>query len=65
MATAPHAIVALPQLSRAVYEWVESVRQLTQPARVHWCEGSAGEIRDLTGRPYKLADGQPLRSLFG
>jgi hypothetical protein len=23
------------------------------------------EIRDLTGRPYKLADGQPIRALFG
>ncbi len=24
----------------------------------------ASEIRDLTGRPYKIADGQPIRSLF-
>ena len=23
------------------------------------------EIVDLTGRPYKLADGQPIRGLFG
>jgi phosphoenolpyruvate carboxykinase (GTP) len=48
MATAPHAIIDLPQLSRAVREWVESVRGLTQPARVHWCEGSAGELRELS-----------------
>ena len=48
MATAPHAIIDLPQLSRAVGEWVESVGRLTQPARVHWCEGSAGELRELT-----------------
>ena len=23
------------------------------------------EMNDLTGRPYKLADGQPIRALFG
>ena len=23
------------------------------------------EVPDLTGRPYRLAEGQPLRSLFG
>jgi hypothetical protein len=22
------------------------------------------ELRDLTGRPYRLADGEPLRALF-
>jgi uncharacterized protein (DUF1501 family) len=26
--------------------------------------GPAAEIRDLTGRPYRLADGEPLRRLF-
>jgi hypothetical protein len=25
----------------------------------------ASEIRDLTDRPYRLADGQPIRPLFG
>jgi phosphoenolpyruvate carboxykinase (GTP) len=48
MATAPHEFTALPRLSRAVYDWVESVRQLTEPAAVHWCEGSAAEARELT-----------------
>ncbi|MGH8149893.1 MAG: phosphoenolpyruvate carboxykinase (GTP) [Steroidobacteraceae bacterium] len=48
MATAPQEFTALPQLSRAVYDWVESVRQLTQPAAVHWCEGSPAETRELT-----------------
>jgi phosphoenolpyruvate carboxykinase (GTP) len=50
MATAPHAIVALPDVSRAVFEWVESVRKLTQPSSVYWCEGSASEIRELTAQ---------------
>jgi phosphoenolpyruvate carboxykinase (GTP) len=56
MATAPHDFTALPQLSRAVAEWVESVRQLTQPAAVHWCEGSQAEVRKLTGE--LLASGE-------
>jgi phosphoenolpyruvate carboxykinase (GTP) len=30
-----------------VSEWVTSVRQLTQPERVHWCEGSDDEYRAL------------------
>jgi phosphoenolpyruvate carboxykinase (GTP) len=64
MATAPHAIVTLPQLSRAVYEWVESVRQLTQPAHVHWCEGSAGEIRDLTGHLVQSGELQALNAHY-
>jgi uncharacterized protein (DUF1501 family) len=35
-------------------------------ATVFWRFGldPAAEIRDRTGRPYRLADGQPLRSLF-
>jgi phosphoenolpyruvate carboxykinase (GTP) len=48
MATAPHAILPLSKLCPQVTEWVESVRNLTQPAAVHWCEGSAGEIKRLT-----------------
>jgi len=50
MATAPHAIVPLEQLSREVADWVASVRQLTQPAAVHWCDGSSGETRELTAQ---------------
>src|ERR1700760_353245 len=47
MATAPHAVLPLSKLSREVTEWVESVRNLTQPAAVHWCEGSTSEIEQL------------------
>jgi phosphoenolpyruvate carboxykinase (GTP) len=48
MATAPHAILSLSKLCPQVTEWVESVRNLTLPAAVHWCDGSAGEIKRLT-----------------
>jgi len=48
MATAANLISALPQLSPAVAAWVESVRELTQPRTVHWCDGSDAEVREIT-----------------
>mgnify|MGYP000288098788 CR=1 FL=1 len=48
MATAPEILTPLPRLSRAVADWVEEVRALTEPAAVHWCEGSEAERRQLT-----------------
>jgi phosphoenolpyruvate carboxykinase (GTP) len=48
MATAPASFSTLPDLSRAVAEWVNSVRELTQPDHVHWCDGSDAEVRHLT-----------------
>jgi phosphoenolpyruvate carboxykinase (GTP) len=50
MATAPHAILTLSKLCPPVTEWVESVRRLTQPAAVYWCEGSDSEIERLTAQ---------------
>src|SRR5579871_7029775 len=48
MATAAHLITSLPQLSPDVANWVNSVRELTQPRAIHWCDGSEEEIRGLT-----------------
>ena len=48
MATAPHLLSPLSKLSREVANWVDSVSQLTQPAKVHWCDGSEAEVRALT-----------------
>ncbi len=48
MATAPLALATLPEMSRMVSEWVNSVHQLTQPDHVHWCDGSEAEARHLT-----------------
>src|SRR5260370_1295088 len=50
MATAAHLITSLPQISPDVAAWVNSVRELTQPRAIHWCDGSAAEIRELTAR---------------
>jgi phosphoenolpyruvate carboxykinase (GTP) len=47
MATAPRTLPALSAMSPAVSEWVASVRELTQPDAVRWCEGSDDEFRDL------------------
>jgi phosphoenolpyruvate carboxykinase (GTP) len=46
MATAPE-YATLPSLSAQVADWVESVRQLTTPDAVHWCDGTAAEMARL------------------
>jgi phosphoenolpyruvate carboxykinase (GTP) len=50
MAAPAHTMTALPQLSRAVADWVNSVRELTQPRDIHWCEGSDAEAHELTAQ---------------
>ena len=50
MATAAHTLTPLPELSRAVSDWVSSVCELTQPRAVYWCEGSDGEARQITAQ---------------
>ncbi|MGH8286258.1 MAG: phosphoenolpyruvate carboxykinase (GTP) [Steroidobacteraceae bacterium] len=60
MATAPHILAPLPRLSRAVADWVEQVRQLTQAASVRWCEGSDAEARELTEQLVRGGELLPL-----
>jgi phosphoenolpyruvate carboxykinase (GTP) len=50
MATAAYTLSPLADLSRAVAAWVDSVRELTQPCAVHWCEGTEAEARALTAQ---------------
>src|SRR5437879_13404795 len=47
MATAAHALTPPAQLSRAVADWVNSVRELKQPRSVHWCQGREAGARAL------------------
>jgi phosphoenolpyruvate carboxykinase (GTP) len=45
MATAAQHVTSLASLNRAVSAWVDDVVRLTQPDRVHWCDGSDAERR--------------------
>ena len=50
MATASPLPMPMSQLSRAVREWVDSVRELTEPSEVHWCEGTRSEREALVAQ---------------
>ncbi|HWG77357.1 MAG TPA: phosphoenolpyruvate carboxykinase (GTP) [Steroidobacteraceae bacterium] len=56
MATAPHTLAPLPQIARNVAAWVDEVRELTQPDRVYWCDGTRPEFVRL--RRELLAKGE-------
>ncbi|HKT73282.1 MAG TPA: phosphoenolpyruvate carboxykinase (GTP) [Steroidobacteraceae bacterium] len=58
MATAAQMLTSLSDLSPAVAQWVNSVRELTQPRAIHWCDGSDAEIRELTAK--LIRDGELL-----
>ena len=47
MATAPQLVASLASLNPDVSHWVDEVARLTQPARVHWCDGSDAEFHRL------------------
>jgi phosphoenolpyruvate carboxykinase (GTP) len=49
MATAPHTLASLSDVSKSVAEWVASVGELTQPEKVYWCDGSQVEFQRLRG----------------
>jgi len=59
MATATPLPTPLARLSQPVAEWVESVRALTQPADVYWCEGTDAEREEFTAR--LVRDGELTR----
>src|SRR4029077_11098590 len=56
MATAAQSMGTLPQLCREVADWVSSVRELTQPRDIHWCEGTEAEARELTAQLLKSGE---------
>jgi phosphoenolpyruvate carboxykinase (GTP) len=49
MATAPHSLASLAEISKNVADWVESVATLTQPDKIYWCDGSQQEFQRLRG----------------
>src|SRR5215831_18282268 len=64
MATPAHTLRPLSQLSPEVSEWVNSVRELTQPRAIHWCEGSEAEARELTAQLLRSNELRALNSEF-
>jgi phosphoenolpyruvate carboxykinase (GTP) len=64
MATAAHLLTPLPQLSPSVADWVESVRELTQPREIHWCDGSDAEQRELTTKLLREGELKALNPEF-
>ena len=47
MATAPHTLASVAEISKIVADWVGDVAALTRPERIHWCDGSAAEFQQL------------------
>jgi phosphoenolpyruvate carboxykinase (GTP) len=62
MATPAHTMTPLPELCGAVSAWVNSVRELTQPAAVYWCEGTEAEARELTAGLLRTEELLPLNA---
>jgi len=60
MATAAQLIPSLGSLDRGVAAWVDEVARLTQPERIHWCDGSAAEYQSLERELVAKKDLLPL-----
>ncbi|HUG03504.1 MAG TPA: phosphoenolpyruvate carboxykinase (GTP) [Steroidobacteraceae bacterium] len=58
MATAPDRLTAPASAPQTLRRWVEQVAHRTRPERVHWCDGSEQEYRELLDR--MLASGELL-----
>ncbi len=62
MATAPSAFKPLHETSPDVAAWVTSVAALTQPDRIHWCDGSPAETARLRNELIARKELAPLNS---
>jgi phosphoenolpyruvate carboxykinase (GTP) len=60
MATAAQHVTSLASLNQDVSAWVDEVARLTQPARVHWCDGSEAERRLIERELVATKDLLPL-----
>ena len=52
--------VALSAMSHEVAAWVEATAKLTQPQKIHWCDGSDAEFQALE---HELIAGKQLLPL--
>ena len=48
-----HSVASASNAPQIVDRWVQEVRRLTDPARIHWCTGSDAEAAELTGQLLK------------
>ena len=62
MATAPQQFTALASMDHDVAAWVDEVARLTQPQKIHWCEGSELEFHALEGELIAAQQLLPLNS---
>jgi len=62
MATAPHTLLSLPEISKKAGAWVDEVRALTRPDRVYWCDGSRGEFQHLRDTLVARGELKPLNT---
>ncbi len=60
MATAPQHAFDLSSLSRDVAAWVRAVAAETQPAAIHWCDGSDAEFQVLQRELVQKKEALPL-----
>jgi phosphoenolpyruvate carboxykinase (GTP) len=60
MATAAQHVTSLASLNHDVSAWVDDVARLTQPDRVHWCDGSDAERRAIERELVATKDLLPL-----
>jgi phosphoenolpyruvate carboxykinase (GTP) len=60
MATAAQLVPSLGSLDRGVAAWVDEVARLSQPDRIHWCDGSATEYQSLERELVAKRDLLPL-----
>src|SRR5580700_158701 len=62
MATAPQHVTELASMNLDVAAWVDEVARLTQPEKIHWCDGSQGEFHALEGEQVAARQLVPLNS---
>jgi phosphoenolpyruvate carboxykinase (GTP) len=62
MATAPQQVTDLTSMNPDVAAWVDEVARLTQPEKIHWCDGSQAEFHALEGELVAAQQLVPLNS---